>query len=163
LFLSGRRIAFADWKSREMRFLQCGRPRCYRRSCRCEREWANEKCLTVPHCGATPAGSPRQPVRGRPKLRDGQPRIEWREGEEKVDLLAGGPVRRHRQATTVGGLSLTTPISGPPSWPAGLLLGPAGHTHGEHGQAQPGHERDSLGAHERLPRPDNPTGVAPNP
>jgi hypothetical protein len=61
----------------------------------------------------------------------------------RLVLLAGGPVRRYGQGTTGAGLSLTRPNTGPPSWPAGLLLGPAGPTPGQHGQAQPGHERRS--------------------
>jgi hypothetical protein len=61
---------------------------------------------------------------------------------------AGGPVRRHRQPTTAWRLWLTRPNTGPHSWPAGPLLGPARPTPGELGQAQPSHDRDSPGADE---------------
>jgi hypothetical protein len=84
-----------------------------------EPEPSHEKMLTVPEFGATPAGASR---RGSPQTPERSETIAWREGVEKVVLVAGGPVRRHRQPTTFAGLWLTRPNTGPPSWPAAPSL-----------------------------------------
>jgi hypothetical protein len=102
--------------------------------------------LTVTEFGATPAGLSGGVARNSGP--DSQPSPGGKV-QRKLAQPAGGPVRRHRPSMTGAGLLLTTPNTGPHSWPAGPLLGTPG-TPVEHGQEQPGHDRRSHGADQLL-------------